>query len=73
MAEPVSLNKKDVYKIRNLYLYPLALGAISSGGQKAQTGKGALLSCSVGALERLQRACEVGKNDATEIPSPTNF
>lgn len=61
MAELVSLNKKDVYKIGSLYLYLLALGAISSGGQKAQTGKAALLSCNMGALERLQ--CEVGRNN----------
>lgn len=39
MAETSSLEKKDVYEIRNECLYPHSLGAISSGGQKAQTGR----------------------------------
>lgn len=63
---------KDVY-IGNLCLQSLAVGTVSSCRQKTQTGKGALLSCSVVTLERLRCACEVRRNDVTDIHSPTNF
>lgn len=74
----MSINKKDVYKIPrtnsiNVCIYLQALGAISSSGQEAQTVKKALPPCRVEALKRRQCAHEVGRNDATDISSPTNF
>lgn len=60
MAEPVSLDKKDVYKTGKTDLFVLALGAIASGEWEAD-GDGSTPALQAGGPGKAATHCEVEK------------